>query len=111
MVWRYLPRRPSLRTGRHRLHDGYEVSGTALEISETEEKGFPFSEFRIRKHGFAPYGNAIGGKLYAAEKRAETVQIKAFSRRKDLFLSSGNNAEMGCFSLFHGLCFLMKNEP
>jgi len=65
----------------------------------------------MRKHRLNPDRLAIGVQLLAAEKRDEIVQIKAFSCRNALRISNENNAEMDYFSLFHGPCFLMRNEP
>jgi len=45
-----------------------------------------------------------------SEKRDEIVPFKAFLRRNAYRIPRGNNAETGNFSLFHGLCFLMRNE-
>jgi len=64
------------------------------------------SEFRIRKHGFAPNSNAIGGKLISAEKRGVFYRIKAFFCRNALCISKKNNAETGKNGLFTGYVFL-----
>ena len=49
-------------------------------MKKRRKKRLKKSEFRIRKHGFPPDNSVIRGKLSAAGKRDEIVQIKAFLR-------------------------------
>jgi len=75
-------------------------------IKSLTPAGFSASEFRIRKHGFAPNSTAIGGKLISAEKRDVFYRIKAFFCRNALCISKKNNAETGKNGLFAGYVFL-----